>query len=101
MQTQLVYCVRRRSQPGGDQQGAERVWARDEDLEPLLDAIEDALYPGRYEGAPPLPEAVHPNGADCSASATEPRENLRAFLPALSLIHIRRCRPTERCCTRL
>ena len=76
VQTQLVYCVRRRSQPGGDQQSAERVWARDEDLEPLLDAIEDALYPGRYEGAPPPPEP-EPN-----PEREKHRENLRAFLPA-------------------
>ena len=44
---QLLYCVRRRSQVGGqDLRNAERVWAQDEDIEPLLDEIEHQVYPG-------------------------------------------------------
>jgi hypothetical protein len=74
---QLVYCVRRRNQASGvDQQSQERVWARDEDIEPLLDDIEATLYPGRYE-SDPAPEEPAPD-----PERERHRESLKAFLPA-------------------
>ena len=53
---QLLYCARRRNRENGaDHRNGERVWARDEDIEPLLDEIEHSLYPSRYEGEAPSP----------------------------------------------
>ncbi len=73
---QLLYCVRRRSQVGGqDLRNAERVWAQDEDIEPLLDEIEHQVYPGHYEGRPSAERAE-------SEERRRHRAALAAYLPA-------------------
>jgi hypothetical protein len=74
---QLVYCVRKRSQADGqDVRNAERVWADDTDIEPLLDDIENRLYPGRYEDQEP------PAATQETEERRRHREALAVFLPA-------------------
>ena len=74
---QLIYCVRRRDQTDGrNARNAERVWADNDDIEPLLDELEARIYPGFYEGQTPQPAA--PDTDERRAH----RDALAAFLPA-------------------